>query len=241
MLAATVGLGAPGWAAGFVYSFGLSVLTCQAMHTARRTALGPADRVTLARAMLTGCVAALTADALLHETPSGVLVAIAIVALALDAVDGRVARHTGTTSAFGARFDMETDAFLILVLSVYAARSVGLWVLSIGAMRYAYVAASWALPWLRGQLFPRYWRKVVAAIQGIALTVAAADVLAQPLTVTVLAVALVLLTESFGRDVVWLWHRRAAPAHAGRPAPGTRPRPAQAAPGPARHSRRARA
>ncbi len=33
------------------------------------------------------------------------------------------------------------------------------------------------LPWLRRPVPPRHWRKVVAAIQGIVLTVAAADVL----------------------------------------------------------------
>ena len=72
---------------------------------------------------------------------------------------------------------MEVDAFLILVLSVYVARSVGPWVLAIGVARYAFVVAGWLLPWLREPLPPRYWRKVVAAIQGIVLTVAAADVL----------------------------------------------------------------
>ena len=35
----------------------------------------------------------------------------------LDLVDGWVARRTGTASPFGARFDLETDAALILVLS----------------------------------------------------------------------------------------------------------------------------
>ena len=64
------------------------------------------------------------------------LVLLASVALALDAVDGRVARRTGTVSALGGRFDMEVDAFLILVLSVQVARDHGLWVLVIGAARY---------------------------------------------------------------------------------------------------------
>ncbi|GAA4940924.1 hypothetical protein GCM10023238_03240 [Streptomyces heliomycini] len=41
------------------------------------------------------------------------------VALILDGVDGKVARRTGTSTPLGARFDMEVDAFLILVLSVY--------------------------------------------------------------------------------------------------------------------------
>ena len=53
--------------------------------------------------------------------PTGPGLALVVVALALDWVDGQVARRTGTCSAFGARFDMETDAFLILVLSAYAA------------------------------------------------------------------------------------------------------------------------
>ena len=42
---------------------------------------------------------------------------LASVALILDGVDGKVARRTRNASAFGARFDMEVDAFLILVFS----------------------------------------------------------------------------------------------------------------------------
>jgi hypothetical protein len=57
---------------------------------------------------------------------------------------------------------------------------------------------------MRAQLPPRYWRKTVAAIQGITLTVAAADVLPRRGTEAALVVALALLTESFGRDVWWL-------------------------------------
>ena len=41
--------------------------------------------------------------------------------LALDGIDGLVARQEGRASAFGARFDMEVDALLILALSVAAA------------------------------------------------------------------------------------------------------------------------
>jgi hypothetical protein len=68
------------------------------------------------------------------------------------------------------------------------------------------------LPWLRGSSPPRYWCKVVAAVQGIVLTVAMADVLPHPLMNVVLAAALALLAESFGREVWWLSrHREAAP------------------------------
>ena len=89
--------------------------------------------------------------------------------VALDFVDGWVARWTRTTATLGASFDGEVDAFLIRVLSMYVARSVGVLVLAIGAARYAFLAAGWPLPWMRARLPPRYWRKVVAATQGIVL------------------------------------------------------------------------
>jgi hypothetical protein len=110
----------------------------------------------------------------------------------------------------GAHFDAEVDAFLILILSVYVARSAGAWVLAIGAARYVFLAAGWPLPWLRESLPPRYWRKVVAATQGVVLAIAAADVLPPALARAALVVALVLLAESFGRDVWWLWRRQHA-------------------------------
>jgi len=207
-LAATVGLGVPGWLLGVGYGLVTCAALTRGLHRSGKVALGPADRVTLGRGTLVGCVAALAADSLHRPVPVALMVGLAVVALALDAVDGKVARHTGTTSALGARFDMEVDSFLVLVLSAYVAGPVGWWVFAIGAMRYAFVAATWALPWMRGMLPPRYWRKVVAAIQGIALLAATADVLPRAVATVALAGALALLVESFGRDVWWLWRHR---------------------------------
>lgn len=174
--------------------------------------LGPADRVTAVRAVLAGVVAGLVVAGYAGASYDVLLVVLAAVALVLDAVDGHVARRTGTASGFGARFDMEVDAFLIAVLSVHVAPAYGWWVLAIGAMRYAYVAAGWLLPWLRRPTPPRYSAKVVAAVQGVVLVVAAAGVLPTVLTRVALAVALLLLVDSFGRDVWWQCrHRREAP------------------------------
>ena len=106
--------------------------------------LGPASWVTLARASLGVGVAALVASSFDQHEPVALLVSLTAVALALDAVDGWVARRTRMT-AFGARFDGEVDAFLILVLSVYVARSIGAWVLAIGGARYVFLAAGWAV------------------------------------------------------------------------------------------------
>jgi hypothetical protein len=83
-------------------------------------------------------------------------------------------------------------------------------VLAIGAARYAFLAAGWPLAWMRAPLPPRYWRKVVAATQGIVLAIAAADIVPLALSRAFLVVALALLSESFGRDVWWLWIHRAA-------------------------------
>jgi hypothetical protein len=47
----------------------------------------------------------------------------------------------------------------------------------------------------------------VAAIQGIALVLAVAALLPRLGTILVLAAALGLLAESFGRDVWWLWRQ----------------------------------
>jgi phosphatidylglycerophosphate synthase len=169
---------------------------------------GPASWVTLARATLAVGVAALAADSFAHGTPVPLLVTLAAVALALDAADGWVARHTGTATALGARFDGEVDAFLILALSVYVAPAYGAWVLAIGAARYVFLAGEWLLPWMRAPLPPRRWRRVVAATQGIVLTVAAAGAAPRALTQALLAVALALLAASMGECVWWLWRRR---------------------------------
>ena len=205
-LAGTVGLGAAGWLTGVAYGVVLCALLARGMHEEGMATLGPANQVTLTRATLIGGVAALAADSFTRPTPVAVLVGLTAVGLALDGVDGWIARRTGTCSALGARFDMEVDTVLLLVLSLYVAGPVGGWVLAIGGMRYAFVVAIWLLPWMRGTLPPRYWRKVVAATQGIVLVVATADVLPQPVLFAGLAVALVMLVESFGRDVIWLWH-----------------------------------
>lgn len=211
VLAAGVGLGFVGWLAGTVFAVVTWAALTSAMHRSGTRALGPANAVTLGRATLVGGVTALVADSLIsHRTPVAVLVTIAAVALLLDAVDGRVARRTGSTTPLGARFDGETDAFLILVLSAYVAGSLGGWVLAIGAFRYGFLVAGWFLLWLRSSLPRRQSRSVVAAVQGIVLAVASAGLVPSPVMASVVATALALLAWSFARDVRWLWLTRPA-------------------------------
>jgi phosphatidylglycerophosphate synthase len=207
------GLGALGWTAGIAAAGTTNVLLSRGLDRRGISRVHPPNGITLTRAMLVAGVAALVADGALRPAHTAAVVTLATVALVLDALDGLVARRTeGGVTELGGRFDMEVDAFLILVLSCFAAPIVGAWVLAIGAARYAYGAAGWVLPWLRSPLPARYWRKVVAAIQGIVLTVAASQLLPTLAIDLALGVALALLAESFGRDVVWQWQARRAAA-----------------------------
>lgn len=206
------------------------VVLVRALGRHGRTGLRPADHVTVTRGTLTCVVAGLTTTsvlgsaAVLGVAPTGPasqatrvpVVLLASVALALDAVDGWVARRTRTASALGARLDMEVDAALILVLSVGASLAVGWWVLTIGLSRYALLGAVRAAPWLAADVPPRYWRKAVAALQGIVLTVATAQVLPRRPLAGLVALALGLLAWSFGTQVAALWRARSSrPARAG--------------------------
>ena len=205
---ALLGVGPAGWVAGPACAVVLAVAAARQAAADEVVRLGPADLVTLTRATLACAVAALVALSYAGAAGAAILVPIPVVALSLDFVDGRVARRTGTATAYGARLDAESDAFLILVLSVLVAGSHGAWVLAIGGVRYAYAVAAALLPWMRRRLPPRYWRKVVAAYVGVALTLAASGLAPAALAYGVLVVAIGLLAESFGRDVVWLWRRR---------------------------------
>lgn len=164
--------------------------------------LGAANRVTLGRAvlvaLLAGFVPAAGAGAAI-----GWPFALAVAALLLDGADGAVARRTGTASAFGARFDMELDAALGLVLAVLvlAYDRAGLWVLLLGVPRYAFVAAARAWPALRRPLPPSRRRRTVCVIQIATLAGALAPWVAPPVATFACAVAGVILYGSFLIDV----------------------------------------
>ena len=212
-IGASAPLSPAGWTAALGYLIASSLLVSRGLRQRRSTRFGAANAVTATRSMLVGIATGLVVTSLTGTISPALLVAIVAVALALDGVDGYVARRTGSVSELGARFDMEVDAFLLLVLSVYDARLVGGWVLAIGLMRYAFVAAAWALPFLGRTLPHRYWRKVVAAACGVVLAVIAAQALPPVAAAIAAAAALLLLIESFGRDVLWLLRMNRTGAH----------------------------
>lgn len=139
----------------------------------------------------------------------------AAAALALDGLDGWAARRSGLASRFGARFDMEVDVALALVLAVliWQGGKLGSWVLLLGAPRHLFLAAGLAAPALRAPLPPALWRKAGCAAQIGALILVLAPPLGARSAALVALGALGVVATSFGRDVVWLL--RKARRHAG--------------------------
>jgi len=171
---------------------------------------GAANQVTAARALLVACVAALIGE-LATPQAAWIAIALSLIATLLDGVDGWLARRTRMSSAFGARFDMEVDALLILALSMLAWRfdKAGVWVIASGAMRYAFVAAGLCWRWLEAPLPPSRRRKTVCVVQLAALTIILLPVVTPPLSTAIAAGALAALTGSFLVDTLWLWQRAA--------------------------------
>jgi phosphatidylglycerophosphate synthase len=168
--------------------------------------LGPANRVTLGRAALAVPVLALSVwPGPLGTRGAWLVIGVSTAVLLLDGLDGHVARRTSSASTFGARFDMELDALLLMALSLLAWRSgkVGAWVLLIGLMRYAFVAASWRWRPLAAELPSSPRRKVVCVVQGVVLLVALGPII--PAWVGALACGggLAALAWSFAVDVRW--------------------------------------
>jgi phosphatidylglycerophosphate synthase len=171
---------------------------------------GLANQVTAVRALL---VALLAAGIVGPLTLAPALSAIvAVVALLLDGVDGWVARRTRRATAFGARFDMEVDALLLLVLSasLWQLGKVGAWGLAGGLMRYVFLSAGWLLPWLRQPLPESLRRKTVCVVQIVALIVALLPGVGGSAARWIVAVSLLALVWSFVIDVSWLASRRGA-------------------------------
>ncbi len=174
---------------------------------------GPANHVTTARALLMALIAAGVGE---RPTPELALTGalVGTVALGLDGVDGWLARRSGLSSPFGARFDMEVDALLIFVLCllVWHHDKAGAWVLVSGLLRYAFMAAGWTWPWMRRDLPPSTRRKTTCVVQILALLVALTPAVASPWSDTIAAASVVTLCYSFLVDVRWLWRAASRPA-----------------------------
>ena len=185
-----------------VFVCGSALMLLLATKHLRTASFGPANQVTFVRGSLVALLFGLVAD----PAAAWIGVVVASAALALDGLDGWLARRLQVASEFGARFDMETDALLLVALTLlaWAYDKAGPWILVAGLMRYLFVASSALLPFLAGSLPPSRRRQSVFVVQGIALIVCISPIVGPPVSGAVALMGLGLLTWSFAIDVVYL-------------------------------------
>lgn len=193
-------------------ALGLYLLACAVLFAGLRGDWSPprfgfANTLTLSRLVITCILAAFVAEAGISPLGSAILwllFALTTGALIIDGIDGFAARRLGLDSAFGARFDMEVDALLILVLSIAAMLlgKAGVWVIASGLLRYVYVLAARVFPALNRPLPPAWRRKTIAVVQGATLAALLTPIVQPPVSTIAAALALVLLVYSFGADIV---------------------------------------
>lgn len=131
----------------------------------------------------------------------------AILVLVLDGLDGRVARERGEVSSLGELFDMEVDAFFVLILSLLLAEldRLGSWIATAGLLRYAFVLWTW---WVQ----PMGGRERRSRLARISFVVAVAVLLTAFLPLPALyrplaVAATALLVVSFARSAWFLLER----------------------------------
>ncbi len=172
---------------------------------------GPANYVTLTRALLVALLTALLGEPT-SRAAAWLAAAVSGLVPMLDGVDGWLARRTRMQSAFGARFDMETDALHVLVLSglVWQYGKAGVWVWLGGLLRYLFVAAGWLLPWLGRPLRPTRRARVITIFHMTALSTGLAPFVPAALSAGAIAIALAALAWSFAVDIGRLWRGEGA-------------------------------
>jgi phosphatidylglycerophosphate synthase len=169
---------------------------------------GPANQITTVRALLVAFVAGFIGEAPGSSAVPAIVAGTA--ATILDAADGWMARRTGMASAFGARYDMEVDALLILALAALAWQNgkAGPWILAAGLLRYAFIAAGWIWPWMRAPLTPTFRAKAICAVQIVSLLLCLLPPIDPPASPAIAAAGLAALTYSFAVDTMRLWNSR---------------------------------
>ena len=208
-------------AAGIYATVAVLVLQAVAQPDAP-SRFGSANVVTLLRTGIAALVTGLALEALV--TGTGLLAAPgeigdlwawaapagALLALILDGVDGWLARRRRAASAFGARFDIEADALMVLGLSLAALASgrAGPWVLTAGALRYIFLVAGTLWPALSAPLPASFRRKAICVALGTTLVTGLVPAVPTATAGVFMSAGVLAVVYSFAVDAVWLIRRR---------------------------------
>lgn len=191
----------------------VSALCWRTMTLARREA-GP-ERITLATWITAsrGSALIVLTGFLFSGTPAGldplawVPGLLFAIAAGLDAIDGVIARATGSVSELGGRLDVEMDALTVLLGSILVVRYgvAPTAFLAVGVARYAFVAGIRYRQWTGRPVYdldPSTPRRVLGGLAMVAIWLALLPLPGQTISRMVATVVLVPFLLNFGRD--WL-------------------------------------
>ncbi|MEO0468536.1 MAG: CDP-alcohol phosphatidyltransferase family protein [Bacteroidota bacterium] len=177
-----------------VVSFGAYFLLFQDVWKPKGLLGGPANQVTAFR--LLGLLTVL----FLHPyLPDWGIAIGAILVLALDGLDGYLARKYQLSSRFGGIFDMETDAFFVMGMSLllFQKELAPAWVLLLGWIKYGYELLLIVFPPKRVEKGTMLG-KIIAVVLMISLI--APLLLPAGISQFMLMTSAILLLYSFGRS-----------------------------------------
>ncbi|MEM6845861.1 MAG: CDP-alcohol phosphatidyltransferase family protein [Bacteroidota bacterium] len=157
--------------------------------------IGYASWVTIFRLMLLFAL-----GFLLEVLSNYVLFSLFAFAIALDGMDGYLARKFKHRSDFGARIDMETDAFLVMLLTLYHVleQTIPLWILLPALMRFLVGILTYFVVLRDG--ISKMFRPTIAVIFFVSLLLA--FVLPDNWNYYLISIAGGLILLSFGLEII---------------------------------------
>jgi CDP-diacylglycerol---glycerol-3-phosphate 3-phosphatidyltransferase len=171
--------------------------------------LGPANQVTIARAVLTGALAGFLPgpwpQGWLAWVPGGLYLLVAV----LDFVDGFLARVTGRTTRLGELLDMKWDGAGVLIGAALAVRyeQAPVWFLLVALARFIFLLGEWLLR-RRGvtlfELDPSMVRRALAGMQMGFIGVVLLPVFTPPATQVASTLFMLPFLIHFTRDFLWV-------------------------------------
>lgn len=165
------------------------------------------NRITTLRAFLVVCLVGLV---LFETAVQSWLCYLALIAWALDGLDGWLARKFGQETEFGARFDMEVDAAFMLLLPVLLVwlERFSVLLVVVGLFRYLFIAAGWCWSWLQRPLPPSFRRKFCCALAILLMILMLHPAISDGGATGLGLITLGLIVYSFLVDVIWLHKNR---------------------------------
>ena len=131
------------------------------------------------------------------------------ISLVLDGLDGYLARLLNQISEFGAKFDLETDTFLLLLLSfsLYKDLNANVTVFLIPFYRYVFFILQFKFKWLKASLPESMRRRFICFFVTFLLIISHFSSFPTHLVDGFINLSILLITFSFLEDIIWLYRK----------------------------------